>query len=100
MVGWVYVLDLAFIKFVSLQDMGMKDFAGKLIPETFCKLPQRLHSVGIVKSEKTMQKFAESAVKYLRKHKFDGLDLGKRDFCGSYWTLSLSFVSDFEYPGK
>ncbi|CAF1410276.1 unnamed protein product [Adineta steineri] len=44
-------------------DMGMKDFAG------------------IVKSEKTMVKFAESAVKYLRKHKFDGLDL------------------DFEYPG-
>ncbi len=32
---------------------------------------------GIVKSEKTMKKFAESAVKYLRKHKFDGLDLGK-----------------------
>ncbi|CAF1651296.1 unnamed protein product, partial [Adineta ricciae] len=44
-------------------DMGMKDFAG------------------IVKSEKTMVKFAESAIKYLRKHKFDGLDL------------------DFEYPG-
>ncbi|CAF3404631.1 unnamed protein product [Rotaria sp. Silwood1] len=44
-------------------DMGMKDFAG------------------IVKSEKTMKKFADSAVKYLRKHKFDGLDL------------------DFEYPG-
>ncbi|CAF1580064.1 unnamed protein product, partial [Adineta steineri] len=44
-------------------DMGMKDFAG------------------IVKSEKTMKKFAESTVKYLRKHKFDGLDL------------------DFEYPG-
>ncbi|CAF3162533.1 unnamed protein product [Rotaria socialis] len=44
-------------------DMGMKDFAG------------------IVKSEKTMKKFAESAIKYLRKHKFDGLDL------------------DFEYPG-
>lgn len=37
---------------------------------------------GIVKSEKTMKKFAESAAKYLRKHKFDGLDL------------------DFEYPGK
>ncbi len=32
---------------------------------------------GIVKSEKTMKKFAESAVKYLRKYKFDGLDLGK-----------------------
>ncbi|CAF4455404.1 unnamed protein product [Rotaria socialis] len=44
-------------------DMGMKDFAG------------------IVKSEKTMKSFAESSVKYLRKHKFDGLDL------------------DFEYPG-
>ncbi|CAF0808613.1 unnamed protein product [Rotaria sordida] len=44
-------------------DMGMKDFAG------------------IVKSEKTMKSFAESSIKYLRKHKFDGLDL------------------DFEYPG-
>ncbi len=33
--------------------------------------------IGIVKSEKTMKKFAESAIKYLRKHKFDGLDLGK-----------------------
>ncbi|CAF3673697.1 unnamed protein product [Rotaria sp. Silwood1] len=45
-------------------DMGMKDFAG------------------IVKSEKTMKSFAESSIKYLRKHKFDGLDL------------------DFEYPGR
>lgn len=34
----------------------------------------------IVKSEKTMQKFAETTVKYLRKHKFDGLDLGKCRF--------------------
>ena len=33
---------------------------------------------GIVKSDKTMKKFADSAVKYLRKHKFDGLDLGKQ----------------------
>jgi len=33
---------------------------------------------GIVKSEKTMKKFADSAVKYLRKYKFDGLDLGKK----------------------
>ena len=32
---------------------------------------------GIVKSEKTMEKFAQTSVKYLRKHKFDGLDLGK-----------------------
>jgi len=40
-------------------DMGMKDFGS------------------VVKSEKTMKKFAESVVKYLRKHKFDGLDLGK-----------------------
>jgi hypothetical protein len=39
--------------------------------EEFCWL------IGIVKSEKTMKKFADSAVKYLRKHKFDGLDLGK-----------------------
>ncbi len=53
---------------------------------------------GIVKSEKTMKKFAESSVKYLRKHKFDGLDLGK-------WKIndrfeSYRFVLDFEYPGR
>ncbi|UJR31003.1 hypothetical protein I4U23_018514 [Adineta vaga] len=53
-------------------DMGMKDFAGKIQLVIVC---------GIVKSEKTMVKFAEAAIKYLRKHKFDGLDL------------------DFEYPG-
>ena len=34
---------------------------------------------GIVKSEKTMKKFAESAVKYLRKHKFDVLILVSED---------------------
>jgi len=41
---------------------------------------------GIVKSEKTMKKFAESAAKYLRKHKFDGFDLGK------FVELIISFI--------
>jgi hypothetical protein len=45
---------------------------------------------GIVKSEKTMKKFAESAVKYLRKHKFDGLDLGKFDRASLLHDLSSS----------
>ncbi|CAF5181474.1 unnamed protein product, partial [Rotaria magnacalcarata] len=44
-------------------------------------IDKRMPLIGIVKSEKTMKSFAESSVKYLRKHKFDGLDL------------------DFEYPG-
>ena len=47
---------------------------------------------GIVKSEKTMKKFAESAVKYLRKHKFDGLDLGKASPNASRREFSLSFL--------
>ena len=67
--------------------MGMKDFAGKIAQlvlfvfnsAVWMKYDEErcLSSIGIVKSEKTMKKFAESAVKYLRKHKFDGLDLGK-----------------------
>ena len=47
---------------------------------------------GIVKSEKTMKKFADSAVKYLRKHKFDGLDLGKWiDYSLSNYFLSFLY---------
>ena len=47
---------------------------------------------GIVKSEKTMKKFAESAVKYLRKHKFDGLDLGKTIFKEFHNKFYLFFI--------
>ncbi len=57
--------------------MGMKDFAG------------------IVKSEKTMKKFADSAVKYLRKHKFDGLDLGKKKRIFFYNNKSYLFFCRF-----
>ncbi len=53
---------------------------------------------GIVKSEKTMKKFADSAVKYLRKHKFDGLDLGKW-INNKKINKSLFIFVDFEYPG-
>ncbi len=54
---------------------------------------------GIVKSEKTMKKFAESAIKYLRKHKFDGLDLGKKKEFFFIIINLIYFLVDFEYPG-
>lgn len=50
---------------------------------------------GIVKSDKTMKKFAESAVKYLRKHKFDGLDLGKQMIIKE--DSSLIYLSSFRF---
>lgn len=56
----------------------MKDFAGRKIRLYLILIfTKKIYLIGIVKSEKTMKKFAESAIKYLRKHKFDGLDLGK-----------------------
>lgn len=54
---------------------------------------------GIVKSEKTMKKFAESAAKYLRKHKFDGFDLGKFVELTVILIQKKLFLLDFEYPG-
>ena len=56
--------------------MGMKDFAGNILRGDEWAISLN-SSIGIVKSDKTMKKFAESTVKYLRKHKFDGLDLGQ-----------------------
>lgn len=80
--GWVGDVLLANIGydrsgdlFFLVQDMGMKDFAG------------------IVKSDKTMKKFADSAVKYLRKHKFDGLDLGEFPLMQTLSSLFRSLFS-------